>query len=184
MTEFLKEKGIQFSKIVIFIDQLRHITCEIRKCWSFFDLFCSFLWADKSIFFQASEWLKETQSCWVWHLLWCENNLNYSMLCVKLVDPFSFFPFLSMFKTPTFEICYFKIIWMTEFLKVKGIQFSKILIFIEQLGHSTCEIRQFLSFSDLIRPYMWADKSNVISNKWMTERNSILLSLTFFVMWK
>ena len=138
-------------------------------------------------FFQASEWLKETQSCSVWHFLWCKNNLNDSTLCVKfvkLVDPFLFLPFLSMFKAPIFEIWYFKITWMTEFLKEKGIQFSKIFIFIDQLGHITCEIRKCWSFFDLFRSFLWAAKSNVFSSKWMTERNSILLSLTFFVMWK
>ena len=67
MTEFLKEKGIQFSKIIIFIDQLGHITCEIRKFWRFFDIFCSFCELINQTFFQASEWLKETHSCWVWH---------------------------------------------------------------------------------------------------------------------
>ena len=138
-------------------------------------------------FFQASEWLKETQSCSVWHFLWCKNNLNDSMLCVKfvkLVDPFLFLHFLSMFKAPIFEIWYFRITWMTEFLKEKGIQFSKIFIFIDQLGHITCEIRKCWSFFDLFRSFLWAAKSNVFFKQWMTERNSILLSLTFFVMWK
>ena len=153
----------------------------------FFFYFSHFCQLINQMLFHASEWLKETQSCWGWHFLWCENNLNDSTSCVKfvkLVDPFLFFPFLSMFKAPTFEIWHFKIIWMTEFLKEKGIQFSKIFIFIDQLGQNICEIRDFWSFSDLFCSFLWADKSNVISSKWMTERNSILLSLTSFVMWK
>ena len=130
-------------------------------------------------FFQASEWLKETQSCSVWHFLWCKNNLNDSMLCVKfvkLVDPFLFLHFLSMFKAPIFEIWYFRITWMTEFLKDKGIQFSKIFIFIDQLGHIMCEIRKFWSFFYIFCSFLWADKSNFFL---ASERNSFLLSLIF-----
>ena len=65
---------------------------------------------------------------------------------MKLVDPFLFLPFLSMFKAPVFEIWYFRIASMTEFLKEKGIQFSKIFIFIDQLGHITCEIENVEAF--------------------------------------
>ena len=54
--------------------------------------------------------------------------------------PFFISSLLRMFIAPIFEIWYFKITWMTEFLKEKGIQNSKIFIFIDQLGHITCEI--------------------------------------------
>ena len=157
MTELLIEKRMWCSSIFIYIDLLSHNMVEIRNFVSVFLYFFHFCRLIDKTFFQTSEWLKETQSCWVWHFLWRENNLNDSRLCVKfvkLVDPFLFLPFLSMFKAPIFEIWYFKITWMTEFLKEKGIQFSKILIFIDQLGHNTPEIRKLWSFFDLFCSFL------------------------------
>ena len=91
MTELLKEKGILFSKIFIFIDQLSNNMCEIRKFWSFLIYFVNFCELIDQMLFHASEWLKETQSYWVWHFLSFENYLNDCTLCVKFVkfvDPF------------------------------------------------------------------------------------------------